>query len=190
MIHFASIIRFYERTKATYTLSSHINVDGTKHVIDALRGMPPSSDKILVYCSSAGVLVPAFRPFRLRWKWSGYRNRFARSCVIDDDLSIPDSEIQTNHYTQTKWAADKLVRQANGADGLRTGVVSNSRGQLELIQRPSLTPCTAAARYGLTKSERPCSLFMYANALRTSCMRSSLSQQFYKPETRRTCLTL
>ena len=127
VFHLCAAIRFWERSSFTYRLSAAVNIDGTKHVLDALRSLPDSSsDKTLVFCSSAAVQL--YEPLFMRLGWN-YRSGYPSSWTLTDDREIPDKDLASHCYAVTKAIADRLVREANGVQGVTTGVVSAHRAQ-------------------------------------------------------------
>lgn len=116
----AAVIRFWERASFTHKYSVAVNVNGTRNVLEALQAMPESSEKILVYCSSAAVQLPA--PLILRLG-ANFRGENASYTVVDG-REIMDKRRATHSYCVTKWVADRMVREHNGQGGLKTGVVS------------------------------------------------------------------
>lgn len=121
VFHVAANIRFWERARFTYKYSKRVNVDGTKNVIEALAQSQETSEKILVYCSSAAVQLPEPMIMRLGRNFRDY----AASYLLSDHWDIPDHHRAGHDYAVSKTEADKLVRLANGYNGIRSGVVSS-----------------------------------------------------------------
>ena len=121
MIHLCASIRFWERRAFTYRSSAIVNIDGTSNIIRALQELPDTSDKIMLHCSSAAVCLPEPMFMRLGWNW---RKGYGATYTISDDREIPEGLLASHDYAQTKAVADKMVRQANGVKGIKTGVVS------------------------------------------------------------------
>lgn len=121
VFHIAANIRFWERAHFTYKYSKAVNVDGTRNIIEALQAAPNTSEKLLLYCSSAAVQLPSPLLMRLGYNFVDY----ASSYTLSDDRPIPDHHRAEHDYAVSKTEADRLVRAANGQQGLRTGVVSN-----------------------------------------------------------------
>jgi nucleoside-diphosphate-sugar epimerase len=119
VFHLAAVIRFWERARFTYRYSEAVNVKGTENVINALGSADPSSEKILLYCSSAAVVLPEPLLMRLGHNFKGYASTY----MLSDDRSIPDEHRPRHDYAKSKTEADYIVRKANGVNGLKTGVV-------------------------------------------------------------------
>ena len=117
--------RFWERTPFTRKYSARVIVDGTRNVIENLQRMPDSSDKILVFCSTAGLCIPRPMLARLSFKFAGIKSSFRDSYVISDDTPCPPDELAISWYITTKAQAEKLVRGSNGEKGLRVGTASD-----------------------------------------------------------------
>jgi nucleoside-diphosphate-sugar epimerase len=116
----AAVIRFWERHTFSHRYSTAVNVDGTRNVLQALGSLPSESEKILIYCSSAAVSIAAPQFMRLGRNWTG---EYA-SYTVSDEKELPEHRRASHSYVRSKYAADKLVREWNGRQGLRTGVVS------------------------------------------------------------------
>lgn len=102
-------IRFFEDLPHQAALSERINIGGTENVIVASQ---VSGVRRLVYTSTANV---ATEP---------------NTChlgMTEDDPYI-SREHSHNHYTWTKAKAERLVRAANGVDGLQTVCVRPCSG--------------------------------------------------------------
>ncbi|OCF41684.1 sterol-4alpha-carboxylate 3-dehydrogenase (decarboxylating) [Kwoniella heveanensis CBS 569] len=78
-----------------------VNVHGTRALIEACQE-PSSTVKKLVYTSSGGVI------------YSGQEN----ICNADERITYPETPLDA--YNETKVAAEKMVLNANGVDGLLT----------------------------------------------------------------------
>ena len=139
VFHLCSAIRFWERLSFSHNLSVAVNVDGTRHVITALKRMS-QSEKILLHCSTSAVQLTAPYFMRLGRNFKGY----AATYTLSDDRSIPDHQMAPHSYAVTKTIADRLVRQENGEDGLKTGVVCF---QTSMIMHVLSFVGTASARY-------------------------------------------
>ncbi|KAN0125495.1 hypothetical protein V8E53_015465 [Lactarius tabidus] len=117
IFHTAATIRFWERAEYTFGASHRVNVLGTAAVLEAAKKLPTGT--IMVYTSSAGVGAPAPR-FMQRGKdyhlppWDKIR-------ISDDDAPLSGPAKSTNCYIRSKLMAERLVLDANSADGLRTG---------------------------------------------------------------------
>lgn len=121
VFHLCAAIRYWERASYTFSHSKRVNVDGTKHVLQCLQEMPDTSDKVLVYSSTASVCTPPPLLMRLGLNHKG----FSATYKISDRFPIPDALRARFAYAATKALADQEVRQANGVGGIRTGVVSD-----------------------------------------------------------------
>ena len=117
IFHTAATIRFWERAAYTFDASYRVNVLGTAAVLEAAKKLPTGA--ILVYTSSADVAIPAPR-FMQRGKdyhlppWNEIR-------ISDNDAPLSGPAKSTGCYPRTKLMAERLVLEANSADGLRTG---------------------------------------------------------------------
>lgn len=100
-----------------------VNIGGTQHIIDGLSALDASSEKMLVYCSTISAVLPPPNLLRLGWRWAGYKTSFRDSPTISDETTTYPGEGMSNWYAITKTAADKMVREADGRNGLTTGVV-------------------------------------------------------------------
>lgn len=81
--------------------------------------MPSTTEKLLVYCSSAAVQLPSPLIMRLGRNFVGYASTF----TISDDRPLPDHLRAEHDYAISKTEADRLVREADGMANVRTGVV-------------------------------------------------------------------
>lgn len=129
VFHVCAAIRFWERASFTLKYSWDVNVEGTKHVIkclqelaDGTQGSPPSAkeEKLLLYSSSAAVILPAPLHMQLGRNFKGYAADF----TLSDDREMPPEHAATHSYAVSKAEADRLVRKAHGQKRIRTGVVS------------------------------------------------------------------
>jgi len=136
VFHVCAAIRFWERASFTLPYSWGVNVDGTKHVIRALQDLsvatPGSEERLLVYSSSAAVVLPPPLHMRLgrnfnKASGSGYPADF----VLSDEREMPEQDAARHCYAVSKAEADRLVRKAHGKRGIRTGVI-----------RPGMTVCS------------------------------------------------
>lgn len=146
VLHLCASIRFWERRSFTYPSSASVNIDGTANIIRAVQELPDTSEKIMLHCSSAAVCLPEPLFMRLGWNW---RKGYASSYTLTDEKEIPDDLLASHDYARTKAVGDKLVRQANGVKGIKTGVVCFSiRGNLlastdRMLQlRPGMSVCS------------------------------------------------
>jgi len=87
-----------------------------------MQDLPSTSEKILLYSSSAAVVLPAPLHMRLGYNFKGY----ASSYTYSDEREMPPEHAAGHDYAVSKTIADKSVREAHGVRGLRTGIVSGS----------------------------------------------------------------
>lgn len=120
VFHIAANIRFWERAPFTYKYSKAVNVDGTRNIINTLQSVTSSAEKMLLYCSSAAVQLPSPLLMRLGYNFVDYASTY----TLSDDRPIPSAHRAEHDYTVSKTEADRLVRSADGQNGIRTGVVS------------------------------------------------------------------
>jgi nucleoside-diphosphate-sugar epimerase len=127
VFHTAANIRFYERHPSLVPISSKVNVDGTKNVIDAARSIGVS---ILVFTSSGSVAIRNSR-FWL-WPWEKEPKYFVQ--VMNDDEGLTQKPLDGffSNYARTKIVAERLVRAADrspsGDSVLRTGCLRPGGG--------------------------------------------------------------
>jgi nucleoside-diphosphate-sugar epimerase len=117
IFHTAATIRFWERAAYTFGASNRVNVLGTAAVLEAAKKLPMGA--IMVYTSSADVAIPAPR-FMQRGK-DYHLPPWNKISVSDDDAPLSGHAKSTSCYNRTKLMAERLVLDANSADGLRTG---------------------------------------------------------------------
>ena len=117
IFHTAATIRFWERAEYTFGASHQVNVLGTAAVLEASKKLPTGA--IVVYTSSADVAVPAPR-FMQRGK-DYHMSPWDKIRISDDDAPLSGHAKSTSCYSRTKLMAERLVLEANSADGLRTG---------------------------------------------------------------------
>lgn len=133
MFHIASVIRFWERTSFTRKHSADLNVGGTENIIKMLKSMPGTSEKILVYCSTAGLDIPRANFARLWFSGAGFKNSYYKTHRISDETPcLPDERLRS-WYTITKGLADDAVRASHGSMGIKAGCVSILFGSKLLI---------------------------------------------------------
>ncbi|KAI0250751.1 hypothetical protein BJV78DRAFT_1127403 [Lactifluus subvellereus] len=118
IFHTAASIRFWERAAYTFDASYRVNVLGTAAVLAAAKELLPKG-AIVVYTSSVDVAVAAPRFLRLGRDY--HLPPWNKITIGDDDASLSMSAGPTNNYRRSKTMAERLVLEANSADGLRTG---------------------------------------------------------------------
>jgi nucleoside-diphosphate-sugar epimerase len=123
IFHTAAIIRFWERAAYTFGASHRVNVLGTAAVLEAARKLQTGA--ILVYTSSADVAIPAPR-FMQRGK-DYHLPPWDKITVSDDDAPLSGPAKSTGCYVRSKLMAERLVLEANSADGLRTGCLRSGQ---------------------------------------------------------------
>lgn len=116
--HTAAIIRPQDRLKSFLPLSSKVNIDGTRKVLNAARLAGATA---FIWTSSGSVALhqPTF------WiaPWATQPKRVVQ--VISDSTKMPESHDQFfGNYAVTKAEAERLVRAAdNPATNFRTGCI-------------------------------------------------------------------
>ena len=118
----AVVIRFWERSPWTRSLTYDVNVLGVQHVIDALADLCKDGvPRVLVYTASAACTLPSPKFMRL----GDGSGKGARKTAVrhDDDPELTSGEWPSYHYAVSKILAERLVRDANGRNGLRTGCI-------------------------------------------------------------------
>ena len=146
IFHTAATIRFWERAEYTFGASHQVNVLGTAAVLEAARKLPAGT--IVVYTSSADVAIPAPR-FMQRGKdyhmppWDKIR-------ISDDDAPLSAHAKSTSCYNRTKLMAERLVLEANSADGLRTGSLRPGQYVLHCPLLPHSSGLTVFDNYNRT----------------------------------------
>jgi len=153
------------------------NVTGTVNVIKCLQAMPDSSDKILVYCSSAGIEVPRMNFARLWFGRLGTTSPFYKTRTMTDEHPISENEYQKACYQITKREADNIVRAAHGKDGIKAGALRPGMALLstkdlmmsDYLRNPhKQLPCVNPAHGALSMDVRDLGLahLLYEEALR------------------------
>ncbi|KAH9065359.1 NAD-P-binding protein [Lactarius vividus] len=117
IFHTAAAIRFWERAEYTFGASHRVNVLGTAAVLEAAKKL--QTDAIVVYTSSADVVVPAPR-FMQNGK-DYHLPPWDKISISDDDTPLNGPAKSTSCYARSKLMAERLVVEANSAGGLRTG---------------------------------------------------------------------
>jgi nucleoside-diphosphate-sugar epimerase len=121
IFHTAAIIRFWERVSYAWPISYAVNVRGTQNVVSVAANDLPSGT-LLVYTSTADVNTPTPHYMRLGLDFS----RKPRDTVVvteDDDRDSGNFELPECNYTKSKAMAECAVFEANGKNGLRTGIL-------------------------------------------------------------------
>ncbi|KUM59460.1 hypothetical protein ACN42_g7670 [Penicillium freii] len=121
--HTAAIIRPQERLKSFLPLSSKVNIDGTRNVLNAARAAGATA---FIWTSSGSIALhqPTF------WiaPWATQPKRAVQ--VISDSTKLPESHYQFfGNYAVTKAEAEQLVRAADDpATNFRTGCIRPTNG--------------------------------------------------------------
>ena len=111
IFHTAATIRFYERCIWQLPLSTRVNVDGTKNVIDAAKKIGAT---ILVYTSSGSIGIRSNR--FLLWPWES-SPKFHTQIIRDEDQEREKSWTHYaffSNYAVSKSMGERLVRGASG----------------------------------------------------------------------------
>lgn len=110
VFHTAANIRFYERDQRLLHLSDRVNVEGTRHVLEAARATGAS---ILIYTSSGSVSVRRTRLWL--WPWEQRPKFIVQTFKDDDDSRLPAHHDEMfSNYAASKLKAERLVRVADG----------------------------------------------------------------------------
>jgi len=117
VFHTAAAIRFWERAAYTFGASHRVNVLGTAAVLEAAKKLQTGA--IVVYTSSADVAVPA--PRFMQYGKDYLLPPWDKISISDDDAPLNGPAKSTSCYARSKLMAERLVLEANSADGLRTG---------------------------------------------------------------------
>jgi hypothetical protein len=131
----SALIRFWDRVSYSYHMTSYVNVDGPRNVVDALRKINSNevkgkrksaggegaaqlrpSEKLFVHTSSSAILVD--HPYFMRL---GFGRRSPR--YSDDSEPHPPHTLASHNYADTKRRGDAIVRAAHGKDGVKTSVL-------------------------------------------------------------------
>jgi nucleoside-diphosphate-sugar epimerase len=119
IFHAASIIRFWERLSYSWPITYDVNIRGTENVLDVAAN--DLGETIIVYTSTSDVSIPNPRFMRL---WFDYPTKpWDKVVISDDDEPLRAFEASESNYTKSKIIAERLVLDANGKNGLRTGVL-------------------------------------------------------------------
>ncbi|KAI0012177.1 NAD(P)-binding protein [Xylariaceae sp. FL0662B] len=123
VFHTAAIIAFSERSMWNYDRVKRVNIDGTRHVLDASKA---AGAAVFISTSSASVA------YRVVHHWSNPFRRWPKDYwqVIDEwdfDRPLrPHAEFFGN-YAHTKAVAERFISEANSA-GFRTGIIRPANG--------------------------------------------------------------
>ncbi|KAH7882704.1 hypothetical protein F5I97DRAFT_1907690 [Phlebopus sp. FC_14] len=116
--HTAALIRFWERSYYSWHLSYKVNVLGTQNVISAVKDIPGA---IMIYTSTSDTVIPSAKFCRLGLD-SKYPPR-DKSTISDDNPPLSPFDQQESCYARSKLLAERLVVDANGQCGLKTGII-------------------------------------------------------------------
>lgn len=121
--HTAAIIRPQDRLKSFLPLSSKINVDGTRHVLQAAKA---AGATVFISTSSGSVALHQPNFWILPWK----REPTRVVQVLNESTRLPESHEEFfSNYAATKTEAERLVRAANNpANNFRTGCIRPTNG--------------------------------------------------------------
>jgi nucleoside-diphosphate-sugar epimerase len=121
IFHTAALIRFWERASYSWHLSYDVNVRGIQNVLTVAANDLPAGETLVVYTSTCGVACPRPRFMRLGLDLS--TPPWDRVIVSDEDCPLPSSAQADSNYTKSKVLAEHAVIEANGRNGLRTGII-------------------------------------------------------------------
>jgi nucleoside-diphosphate-sugar epimerase len=134
IFHTAAAIRYWERAAYTFDASYRVNVLGTAAVLEAAKKLQTGA--IVVSTSSVGVAAPA--PRFMQCGKDNHLPPWDKITVSDDDAPLSGHALSTGCYVRSKLMAERLVLEANSADGLRTGCLRP--GVYVLRASPSSVP--------------------------------------------------
>jgi nucleoside-diphosphate-sugar epimerase len=119
----AAVIRFWDRSSYTYPLSHTVNVLGTEHIVEVLSTLPSNEKNptIFIYTSTAEIGIPEPHFMRLGLDWAS--KPWDKVLISDHDDPLPEYACAQSHYARSKAIAERVVKEANGKNGLRTGIV-------------------------------------------------------------------
>jgi nucleoside-diphosphate-sugar epimerase len=117
--HTAASIRFYERFSYCWDASYNVNVKGTQNILTVVSQELPGA--IVVYTSSGNAVIPRMKYMRLGLDVPGGVNH--RVVVSDEDPPLAASSVSQSCYARSKIMAEKLVKEAHGKNGIRTGIL-------------------------------------------------------------------
>ncbi|EGN97982.1 hypothetical protein SERLA73DRAFT_74243 [Serpula lacrymans var. lacrymans S7.3] len=113
--HMAVIIRFWERNSFSWPISYGINVVGTKNIIAAAKQI---SGATLIYTSTADAVLHSAKSCHVGLDASS-------SSIVVNDNAIPLSSwgCRESNYARSKIISERLIVEANGQKGLKTGII-------------------------------------------------------------------
>ncbi|KAH7927636.1 NAD(P)-binding protein [Leucogyrophana mollusca] len=114
--HTAVVIRFWERAYYAWHLSYNVNVLGTRNIIAAAKEIPGA---VLIYTSSSDTVIPSTKFCRLGLDTDPRKTKV----ISDDDPPLSHWESHESSYARSKALAERLVVEANGQNGLKTGII-------------------------------------------------------------------
>lgn len=132
VFHTAAVIRFWERHTSLLHLSSKVNVEGTRNIMDASIKAGAS---VLLYTSSSA--VGTFPTKMFMWPWESYARRKGGVQVMRDGMTLPRDEDQFSAYALTKLMAERMVL---GADRSVSGSGSGTSSQGKVLRTGALRP--------------------------------------------------
>jgi nucleoside-diphosphate-sugar epimerase len=123
VFHLAAVIRPAERLKEFRHLSSNVNVDGTKNVLNAAK-KTGASCLITTSSGSVGIHRPTFWIF----PWTRRPTRLLQ--VLDDMAKTPKEHNEFfGNYAASKMEAEIIVRNADDPQSnFRTGCIRPTNG--------------------------------------------------------------
>ncbi|KAJ5908946.1 3-beta hydroxysteroid dehydrogenase/isomerase [Penicillium taxi] len=123
VFHTAAIIRPQDRLEIFLPLSTKVNVEGTRHILNAAK---KAGATCLISTSSGSVTLQ--RPRFWIAPWSKIPEHVVQ--VMKDDAKIPQSHEQFfGNYAVTKIEAERIVRSADDPEsGFRTGCIRPTNG--------------------------------------------------------------
>ena len=121
IFHTAALIRFWERVSYSWHLSYDVNVRGTQNVLTVAANDLPHGETMVIYTSTSDVVLP--RPHLMRLGLDFSTPPWDRIVVSDGDDPLPSSAKADSNYARSKALAERAVIEANGRNGLRTGII-------------------------------------------------------------------
>lgn len=110
LFHTAANIRASERDKRLLDLSTKVNVEGTRNMLDAAK--EAGNISIFIYTSSSSVGVQNTR--FLLWPWERQPKHMVQYMSDSDPINSPRPHAEyTGNYSYSKHLADQLVRDAD-----------------------------------------------------------------------------
>ncbi|KAH7913357.1 hypothetical protein BJ138DRAFT_1146270 [Hygrophoropsis aurantiaca] len=110
--HTAAIIRFWDRAHYSWHLSYNVNVLGTRNIIKAATEIPEAT---LIYTSTADAVLPNLKSCHNSGKYE--------TVISDDDPLLSHWDHHESCYARSKILAERLIVEANGQNGLKTGII-------------------------------------------------------------------